>query len=49
MKSIAILGKVDEMYNILKTLLATGNKSTDEGEIRLSIFFAGVFTTPLLY
>ena len=49
MKSSVILVKVDEMYNILKTLLATGNWSRDEGGIRLSKFFAGAFTTPLLY
>ena len=48
-ESSVILVKVDEMYNILKTLLATGNWSRDEGGIRLSKFFAGAFTTPLLY
>ena len=40
MKSIVILAKVAEMYSILKTLLATGSWSRDEGGIELSKFFA---------
>ena len=48
-KGIVILVKVDEMYNILKRLLATSWWPRDEGGIGLSKFFAGVFTTPLLY
>ena len=34
---------------ILKTLLATGNWSKDEGGIRLSKVFAGAFNMLLLY
>ena len=33
MKGIVILVKVDEMYNILKSLLAIGYWSRDEGGI----------------
>ena len=40
MKSIVILAKVAEMYSILKTLLATGSWSRDEGGIESSKFFA---------
>ena len=48
-KSIALLVKADWIYNILKTLLATGTWLRDEGGIGLSKVFAGAFTTPLLY
>ena len=34
MKGSVILVKVDEMYNILRNLLATGHWSRDEGRIR---------------
>ena len=46
MKGIVILVKVDEMYNILKSLLATGYWSRDEGGIGWSNYFGGAFTTP---
>ena len=49
MKSFVILEKKDEMYNILKPLLATGNGSRDEGRIGLSNHFAGAFTKTLPY
>ena len=45
MKGIVILVKGDEMYNILKLLLATGYWSRDEGENGWSKFYDGVFTT----
>ena len=43
-----IFVKIDEMYNILKSLLATGYWSRDEG-LGWSKFFAGAFNTSLLY
>ena len=49
MKSFVILEKKDEMYNILKPLLATGNGSRDEGRIGLSNLLAGAFTKTLPY
>ena len=46
MKSIGILVKVDEMHNILKTLLATGNWSSDEGGIGLPKFLLELLLRP---
>ena len=49
MKGSVILVKVDEIYNILGSLLATGHCSRDEGRIRWSKIFTGVFAMPPLY
>ena len=55
MKDIVILVKVDEMYNILKSLLATGcwsrqNVELDDQSFCSSLPFNGhTFTTPLLW
>ena len=46
MESTVILVKVDEMCNILKTLLASGNCTIDEGGIGLLRFVAAVFSMP---
>ena len=49
MKGIDMLVKVDEMYNILKTLLATRYWSRDEGGIGGSEFWLSSLQCPYVY